>query len=377
MKPQTAISALFALDGALLGGWMSHLPDAQRNLHLTAGELGLTLLASSVGALSMMPFTGTLIHRFGSRRLSVALAVLVLCIVPLLILAPSRLLLALTLFCMGATNGTLDVAMNAHSMAVQARMDRPILSAVHGWFCIGGFLAAGGTALANEFGVAPSLHLILASVLLAGVLVALFPGLLPDGADQGEEGARFTLPKGRLLALGLLTMLSFFAEGTLWDWSAVYFRSELRTTAALAALGFGVGAGSMAVGRMFGDSFVHRLGAVQALRTSGLLTAAGLFFAVALNAPVGTFLGFAAAGLGLANTVPILFSAAARYPGLSSGAGLAAVTSLGYGAFLGGPPLIGHVADLTSLRASFTLVATLTVLIALLGPWALGEATKD
>jgi len=356
---------------------MSHLPDAQRNLHLTKGELGLTLLASSVGALSMMPFTGTLIHRFGSRRLSVGLAVLVLCIVPLLILAPTRLALALTLFCMGASNGTLDVAMNAHSMAVQARANRPILSAVHGWFCIGGFLAAGGTALANEVGMAPSHHLILVSVLLAFVLAGLSPGLLPDDVDQGEEGARFTFPKGRLLALGFLTMLSFFAEGTLWDWSAVYFRSELGTTRAVAALGFGIGAGSMAVGRMFGDSFVHRLGTARALRLSGLLTAGGLFFAVALNAPVGTFLGFAAAGLGLANTVPILFAAAAEYPGLSSGAGLAAVTSLGYGAFLGGPPLIGHVADATSLRASFMLVAALSALIGFFGPSALGKAIKD
>ncbi|RYG25502.1 MFS transporter, partial [bacterium] len=283
LKPLVSVSALFALDGALLGGWMSHLPDAQRNLNLTAGELGLTLLASSFGALSVMSFTGTLIHRFGSRRVSIAMAVLVLGIVPLLILAPTRLALAAALFCMGASNGTLDVAMNAHSMAVQGRMDRPILSSVHGWFCIGGFLAAGGTALANAVGLPPSLHLSLASLLLCGVLVALIPGLLPDDADQGEEGAKFVVPRGRLLGLGLLAVLSFLAEGTLWDWAAVYFRSELKTTAAVAALGFGVGAGSMAVGRMFGDFAIHRLGSRQALRWSGFLTSGGLFLAVVLS----------------------------------------------------------------------------------------------
>jgi fucose permease len=277
---------------------------------------------------------------------------------------------------MGVTNGTLDVAMNAHSMAVQSRTDRPIISAVHGWFCIGGFLAAAGTALANAGGMPPSIHLILASTVLGTLLVALYPGLLPNDADQGEEGARFVLPTGRLLALGLLTVLSFFAEGTLWDWAAVYFRNELRTTAAVAALGFGVGAGSMAAGRMLGDSFVHRLGAARVLRLSGLLTSGGLFFAIATGSPTGTFVGFTVAGLGLANTVPVLFAAAARYPGVSSGAGLAAVTSLGYSAFLGGPPLVGYIADATSLRVSFALVAGLALLIGLCGPSALREGTE-
>lgn len=373
MTPRVAISALFALDGAVLGGWMSHLPDAQKGLHLSTGGLGATLLFSSLGAVLAMPLSGTAIHRFGSRRVSIVTAVLVLAIIPFLLHAPTQLALGFTLFLMGASNGTLDVAMNDHAMTIQNRADRPILSSVHGWWCVGGFLGGAGTALANHVGFAPKDHLIVASLLLAVVLVVAIPGLLPHAEETGE-GARFALPRGPLLTLGLLTLLSLFAEGALWDWSAIYFRDVLHTSRTAAALGFGIGAGSMAVGRLVGDSFVARLGPARALQVSGLLTAAGLVLGVLVPHPLGAFLGFALAGLGLANTVPILFATAANVPGVSPSAGIAAVANLGYAAFLGGPPLIGNLAEVTSLRFGLALVGAFTVLIAVFGPRALKSA---
>ena len=366
MSPRVAISALFALDGAVLGGWMAHLPDVQRQHGLTPGTLGLTLIASSVGALSAMSLTAALVQRFGSRRVCLVAAGCVLVTVPLLVRAPSPVALALMLLLMGATNGTLDVAMNTHSMAVQDRFDRPILSAVHGWFCIGGFVGGLGTSLAKAGGVSPANHLLAASIVLMAVLLALAPGLLKVDVAE-EEGARFALPRGRLLKIGLLTLLAFFAEGVLWDWSAVYLRGELRTNGAFAALGFGIGAGSMAVGRLLGDRLVARLGPVSTLRLSSVLTSVGILLAVAMPYVPAALLGFALAGVGLANAVPILFRAAARVPGVHPGAGLAAVTSIGYAAFLGGPPLVGKVADLASLRVGFGLVGILALAI---GLWA-------
>lgn len=354
---------------------MSHIPDAQHALHLSTVELGFTLLCSSVGALVAMRFSGTMIGRFGSRRVSVTAAILVLAIIPLLLLAPSRILLALVLLTLGAANGTLDVAMNAHATVVQSLGARPILSSIHGWFCIGGFAGGAGTALAKAVGVSPAAHLVFASALSAGLLVALIPGLLPNDADQGDEGVHFIIPKGRLLGLGMLTLLAFFAEGALWDWSAVFFQEELRTSGAVAALGFGVGAGAMAVGRLVGDALVLRLGPVRILQLAGSLTCGGILFAVAFSHPVAAFAGFALAGFGLANAVPVLFTAATRMPGISSGAGLAAVTSIGYAAFLGGPPLVGNIAHVTSMRVGFAVVGVFACFIGIFAHKALEDET--
>jgi len=374
--PRVAISALFALDGAALGGWLAHLPDVQRSLELSKGQLGSILLFSSVGAISAMFLSGTLIHRFGSRRVSVAAAVLVLAIVPFLLRAPTPAWLAFTLVLMGATNGTVDIAMNDHAVAIQARMDRPILSSVHGWWCVGGFLGGAGTALANALNVAPKDHLVFASIVLLAVLLVGAPGLLRD-VEGDEEGARFALPRGTLLGLGLLSLLAMFAEGALLDWSALYFRDELRTTSTVAALGFGVGSAAMAAGRLLGDLVVARLGRAGTLRLSGLLTGGGLLLGVSFASPPGAFLGFALAGLGLANAVPVLFAAAAEVPGVSSSAGIAAVASLGYAAFLGGPPVVGHVAQATSLRVGLALVGAFALLIALFGPRAVGHQASE
>ena len=370
MNPRIAISALFALDGALIGGWLAHLPDVQAQYGLSKGQLGSILLFSSVGAISAMFFSGTLIHRFGNRRVSVAFFALVLLVAPFLLRAPSPAWLGLGLVLLGATNGTVDIAMNDHAVAVAARADRPILSSVHGWWCVGGFLGGAGTALANRLGLAPATHMAAASVAMGALLLASASGLLPDKAPAEEGGAKFALPRGPLLGLGLLTLLALFAEGALLDWSAVYFRDELRTSAATAALALSAGSAAMAAGRLLGDRVVARLGGVRTLQVSGLLTGAGLLIAAACG-PAGAFLGLAVAGLGLANAVPVLFAAAAEVPGVSSGAGIAAVASLGYAAFLGGPPLVGHLAEATSLRVGLAAVGVLALAIAAFGRRAL------
>ena len=377
ITPRVAISGVFAIHGAALGGWLAHLPDVQAHLRLTKGELGTTLLFSSVGALLAMTVTGRIVARRGSRRVTTVGAILMLAIVPTLVLMPTPTALACALVVLGAANGVTDIAMNDKAVAVQATLPRPILSSVHGWWGVGGFVGGMGTALANRIGLAPVGHVALASLLLLAALGLVASGLLPDEGKGGEGEAPFAVPRGVLLRLGLLALLAMFAEGTLLDWSAVYFRDELGATRALAALGFGAGSGALAVGRLLGDGVVARLGRPGALRLSGALTGAGLLLAAALPSAAGAFVGFALAGLGLANAVPVLFAAAAEAPGVSSSAGLAAVASLGYAAFLGGPPLVGHVAQATSLRVGLALVGVLSLLLGLLGPRAVAVPVSE
>lgn len=376
ISPRVAISGVFAVHGAALGGWLAHLPDVQANLALTKGQLGSTLLCSSVGALAVMGVTGRLVARFGSRRATIFGAILMLAIVPALIWMPSQAALAATLVLLGAANGVTDIAMNDHAVAVQATLPRPILSSVHGWWGLGGFAGGMGTALAHRLGLAQAAHLLLASLVLLALLGLLAGGLLPEDGRGAEGEAPFALPRGPLLRLGLLALLAMFAEGTLLDWSAVYFRDELRTTRSLAALGFGVGSGALAIGRLVGDRVVARLGRAGALRLSGLLASAGLLLAAASPTVAGAFVGFALTGLGLANAVPVLFATAAEAPGVSSSAGIAAVALLGYAAFLGGPPLVGNVAQATSLRAGLALVGGFALLLAVFGPRAVAVGGK-
>jgi len=359
-----AISAVFFVDGAALGGWVPHITDVKNSLGLDERTLGLALLASAAGAVTTMPLAGPLIHRFGSRNTSLLGGLALCAVLPFLLLAPSLPLFVFMLFLVGISNGQMDVGMNAHSMAVQDRFPRPMISAVHGWFSVGGFAGGAGAALAARFGVHPAVHLAIASALLVVVLIVAVRHLLSADVDKDAEGPRLALPRGTLLLLGILVMFAFVSEGAMWDWAAVYLRESLKSGAALGALGFGLGSLAMAFGRFFGDAWIHRFGPRRVLVLSALLSGGGLLLAVNLGSVPLAIAGFAIAGLGLANLVPVIFRAASQVPGVSAAFGLAAVTTCGYTGFLGGPPIVGLIAHERSLGFALGCSAVLCLVIA-------------
>jgi MFS family permease len=360
-----AISAVFFVNGALLAGWGAHIPDAKRIYSLSDGALGLVLLATAFGATLTMPLAGPLIHRFGSRTIA-RWAGFALCgLMPLLFISPSVPVLVATLVLVGATNGHMDVSMNSHSMVIQDRFDRPVLSAVHGWFSVGGFAGGMLTSQASRLGISPLHHLLAASLVLAMVLVVAVRQLLPAEVDQGGgEASSLALPKGRLWLIGGLLMAAFVGEGALWDWSAVYLRDGLHVPVWLAQFGFGVASFGMALARFLGDSWTHRLGRRRLFAFSVVVAGLGILGAVSTPDPTVAILALGAAGIGLANVVPLLFRAAAQVPGVSAGYGLAAVTTCGYSAFLAGPALVGFIAEWRSLAFALSLIGVLVVAMA-------------
>lgn len=360
-----AVSAVFFVNGAALGGWAAHIADAKQMLGLTDRGLGLALLASAVGALTTMPFSGPLVHRFGSRHTSIYAGFILCAIIPFLFQAPSLLAFVAILYFVGVSNGQMDVGMNAHSMAVQDRMDRPMLSAVHGWFSVGGFAGGAGASLAARTGISPFGHLAAASIVLAMILVVCSRHLLSADVDKDDSGGHLALPKGRLWLIGALTLFAFVSEGAMWDWSAVYLRDALKAEAWIGALGFGLASLAMAVGRFLGDGWTHRLGRPRLMLVSSLAAGVGLLLAVNLPSPPLSILGFAITGLGLANVIPILFRAASQVPGISASYGLAAVATCGYTGFLGGPPLVGLIAQARSLALALGAAAVLCLVIAM------------
>ena len=352
-----AVLTVFFINGATIASWVPHIPLVQEKLGLSDGLLGLALLGIAVGAVLSLTLSGWLIARFSSRTL-VRVATVAFCVaLPLPIFAPDFGLLIAALVFFGLCNGAMDVAMNTQAVIVETRYGKPIMSSFHGFFSLGGLAGAGlgGLALAN--GVSPPLHVLLAALVL-GVVGALVLGqLLPDAPNSTDEGPAFVLPKGPLLGLGLLACVVFVGEGSMADWSAVYLRNVLGTGAGLAAAGFAAFSLMMALGRLSGDRLVSWLGPVTTVRLGAAMAGTGLGISLLLRSPLAAVVGFGCVGLGLANLVPVLFSAAGRTPGVAPGTGIAAVATLGYLGWLAGPPVIGLLAELITLAGALGVVA--------------------
>jgi fucose permease len=287
---------------------------------------------------------------------------------------PSAGLLFVALLIVGAANGAMDVSMNAHGIAVEQALRRPVMSSYHAMYSLGGFTGAlGGAALLR----ATPYPLVEAAVVGLGLGAFSFVPLrflLASAADQGGPGhPHFALPKGLAVVLGLLCFLVMMAEGSMLDWTAVYLHRVLNADASRAAFGFSAFSVTMASGRFAGDWLRQKFGAAALVSWTAALAAGGLVLAVAAPAASFAVLGFGLCGLGLSNAVPVLFSAGGNLPGESAGSGVAAVATLGYAGFLFGPPVIGFSAQLVSLRFGLGLVALGCVAVALFARRVVGK----
>jgi predicted MFS family arabinose efflux permease len=365
-RARLAVATLFFANGCGLGSWVPHIPEVKLGHGLSDAVLGLALLSIAAGAVAALPVAGALVARFGSRPVTRGAALMFCAALPLPLLAPDFPSLLAALALLGVGSGALDVAMNAHAVLVEARYGRPIMSSFHGLFSIGGLAGAALAAGAMHAGLAPRAHLTAAALVLGVAVLAAWRALLPS-APEATGGPLFVLPRGRLIGLGAIAVIGLMAEGAMGDWSAVYLRMELGAGAATAACGFAGISLAMALGRLTGDRVVARCGPAAVLVGGALLGGTTLGAALLAGAPAVAVLGFAGMGLGLANVVPIVFGAAGRVPGLAPGIGIAAASSAGYFGFLAGPPLIGLVAEASSLASALVLAAAVVGLMALGG----------
>jgi hypothetical protein len=372
VRPRTAITVVFFVNGALFASWASRIPALSDRVGATTGVLGLALLAPAIGAVIAMPLVGRLLPGRSSRAFCQFAVAGLMAAILLPALARSVAALAGALFVVGVTNSTLDLVMNAQGVSVERHLGRPVLSSMHAAFSFGGFAGAGLGALAAGLGVAPLPHLAFAALLFG------IPGLIATSSllarDEDADAHAPTLGwrrmPPRLALLGAICCVCLVAEGGASDWSAKLVRDGLAGSAALGAIAYAVFSAAMGGGRLIADRLWARWGSVGLLRRSGTLAAVGFAAGLGLGNVPAAIAGFAALGLGLAGVVPTLFRAGADQPGVSTGPALAAVSSLGYIGFLAGPPLIGGVAQLTSLRLACGLLAFAGLLVMLLAPSA-------
>ena len=355
----------FLLSGVGVAAWAPMVPFAKARLALDEAELGLLLLCMGLGSVGAMPLAGFLSHRHGNRRVMVISGTVIALALPLLVLAPSTLLLGATLAVFGAAIGAIDVSMNAHAVDVERLHGRPLMSGFHALYSIGGI--AGAAAMSAL--LAASAPLIACAIavslfLLANVATQWRHLLVVAHAPEIARRSVFSLPSPTVVLLGVLALIMFLSEGAMLDWTAVFLRSERGFAIASAGIGYAAFSVAMSIGRLTGDRVTAALGPVRVARYGAVVAAAGFLLAAALPWGATSLAGFVLVGLGASNIVPVLFSAAGRVPGTSASIALATVTGLGYAGVLMGPAAIGFVAHATSLPIALGLLAVLVAGVA-------------
>jgi len=367
-RARAGVTAVFFANGLGIGAWAVAIPGIKALFGLSDARLSMVLLAAGMGGLAAMPVAGVAPSKIGgtgrSLRISGPLTAILLAALPQThLLAPGISLLAICAFLFGFANVLMDVPMNAHASVIETRWGRAIMSSFHAAWSAGGLIgsAFGGFFIAR--GAGPSLQLgIEAGIAL--VIVAAASVTIGVGDTQAPSRI-FALPERKLLALALIAFLAVLVEGAITDWSALYLKSEVGATGGAAAIGFSAYALMMVTARLLGDSVVRAIG-----RTRTILFGAALMFAgVALaTGPVfvsTTVVGFALVGLGVANMVPAAFSASAAAAS-SPSLGIATSATMAYTSLLVGPPLIGAIATISSLRVAFAILLLAAIGIAVL-----------
>ena len=382
-RARFAVGAMFLTNGALFATLVPRFPQIKDTLGLSNAALGTALGAGALGSLLGGLFAATAISRLRSSRTGTAGMLLMAVAFVLVAVAPAWWVLAVVLLLAGATDAIVDVAQNAHGLRVQRLYGRSIVNSFHGVWSIGAVLGGLLGSAAAGLRVPLVLHLGAAGVVFGAVVLVAYRFLLPGPEDAEREappegaaapGRRaFTEPAVRLLAaLGALAAFGALVEDAGSSWGALYLTDYLNAGAATAGLAFVALQVAMTVGRLLGDRAVDRFGQRTVTRLGGAVAAAGM--GVALTWPsVGTALaGFALAGLGSATLVPAAMHTADEMPGLPPGAGLTIVSWLQRVGFLLSPPLVGLVADHTSLR-----VGLLSVVVAGVGTLVLGRVLRN
>ena len=365
-KSRIAIALMFLMNGFVIGSWAPKIPDFAARLGLSESQLGLMILVFGVGSLTMMPLAGTQIARFGSAPVTRAVAIGLTPMLLFVTLANEVWLGVIAVFLLGGFAGAMDVAMNANAVEVEKSMRRAIMSSCHAFWSIGGLFGAGlGGLLIADYGVLT--HAIALTVAAAAMVAIASPILLRDAPHAAGKKQKLRLPASPLpWLIGFMALFCMMPEGAILDWGALYLRQELGASVAQSGFAFAAFSLTMAIMRFAGDLIRDRLGAVRTMRVSAILAIIGILMAGRAPSVEVVMIGFAIAGLGIANLVPIAFSAAGNLPGMPPGVGISLVTTLGYSGMLFTPSLIGFVAEHTGFATVFTLLPVLPVIALLL-----------
>ncbi len=361
-----AVSSFFFLAGICFASWASRIPDIQNKLQLNSAALGGVLLCLPIGLLTSLPVAGFLVAKYGSRIIVMMAAILYSCTLPMLGFAGSVTQLMITLFFFGFGGNMMNISVNTQAVATEGLYHKPIMASFHGVWSMAGFTGAAiGTAMVH-FGLLPPYHFLCITGLAALILVIFSGKLIHHDGDRDDKQPIFAKPDKSILNFGFIAFFSMVCEGAMFDWSGIYFAKVVQPDHSLITVGYTAFMCTMATGRFVGDWVAFRLGMKTMLQLSGLLTAGGLLLAVIFPQFITATIGFLIVGAGVSSIIPMIYSAAGKSKIMSPGVAIAAVSTIGYLGFLFGPPFIGFIAQATSLRISFGLIAVMGTMIVVL-----------
>ncbi|PWJ59021.1 fucose permease [Dyadobacter jejuensis] len=364
-----AVAAFFFVQGLSFAAWASRIPDIKNMLHLSEGGLGTVLLALPLGLLASLPISGWMVTRYGSQRMVFIGALFYAITLTCIGLVSSTLQLVVTLFIFGLWGNLTNIAVNTQAVEVEQSLGKSIMASFHGLWSLAGFISASIGSAFISWQIPPSVHFIFIAIAAIAIILIANRHSFPDQGSK-KSGAKqpslWVKPDKELLILGLIGFCAMVCEGAMFDWSGVYFQEVVEAPTDLTTLGYVAFMATMTGGRFAGDWLANRLGRTKIIKISGLLMGSGLIIAIIFPYIETATFGFLLVGLGVSSVVPLVYGATGRSKSLSAGMALAAVSSISFVGFLIGPPLIGIVAQYSSLSWSFLIVAILASCASLL-----------
>lgn len=359
-RARLATRLAFFAAGFAMGCCAPFFPFIKENVSADKSEFGLLLLCLGIGAIIAMPITGIVSARRGSKPMILLGGFLMALLIPILVVVETQSILAIIIFLLGASLGTLDVAMNVHAVEVEKIEKRSLMSNFHAQFSIGGLIGAGLMTVFLFFGFSILISSFVSASITFIAMTLTVKRLLNVST---VEKTKFMLPKGVVILLAIFAAIIFLIEGAVVDWGALLIIDRELTTPESAGIGYILFSVAMVIARLLGDGIVKAIGEFKVLIFGVIITILGILIIVLSNITIIALSGFMFIGLGVANLVPIFFSAAGRQSVMPPAIAIASVTTTGYAGILLGPVIIGYVAEVTSLSIGFSILIPLIVLI--------------
>ena len=360
-----AAKAFFFIGGFGAATWAPLVPLLRERLQLTDDILGMLLLCVGIGSLLTMPISGSAAAKWGCRRVLMATAVGYAVVLLVLSQVQSLPFLIPMILCLGAMMGAIDVVVNVLAVMVERNAKKRVMSGMHAFWSIGGFVGAGIFSIWLNVGLNHFQSVVIAALIIMVLMCIFFRHLLASGGEK-HEGSMLVMPKGIVVFIGLAAFISFLQEGAMMDWGGVLLVTLKGMDMSMAGIGFTIFSAAMLLMRLSGDWIVNKLGGKLVTFGGALLACVGILLLVFAPYNWLLYAGFFLVGIGSANIVPVFFSMMGRQKEMPINQAVSAVSTLGYLGILAGPAVIGFVANISSLYVSFLLLAVLLLLQAIL-----------